>query len=79
MFEFRVGSSFEVVSDLFGDGLTLLNRRYVEDPETGTLLIRSAASGARWMAGRTRCGGMDRRSGSSSERCVARTSTGAAS
>lgn len=45
MFEFRAGGSRESVSRLFGQGLRLYSKAYVEDPETGTLLTRSGGLG----------------------------------
>ena len=45
MFEYRVGSSRKDVAALFGEGLTLLNKGYVEDPDTGTLLIHAGGIG----------------------------------
>jgi hypothetical protein len=45
VFEFRVGSSRKAVSTLFGPGIVTHEKCYVEDPDTGTLFIRSGGLG----------------------------------
>ncbi len=45
MFEYRVGGSYAEVSALFGEGIRLTTKTYVEDPETGTLLTQAAGLG----------------------------------
>lgn len=45
MFEFRVGGSYAEVSALFGQGISLAAKQYVEDPETGSLLTEAGGVG----------------------------------
>jgi hypothetical protein len=45
VFEFRVGSSRKVVAELFGPGIETFEKEYVEDPDTGTLFIRTGGRG----------------------------------
>ncbi|MBO0926122.1 hypothetical protein J1G44_16720 [Cellulomonas sp. zg-ZUI199] len=45
MFEFRVGESYAGLSALFGEGIRLASKFYVEDPETGSLLVRAGGVG----------------------------------
>jgi hypothetical protein len=45
VFEFRVGRSRQEVAALFGDGLRLVNKGYVEDPDTGSRLIHAGGIG----------------------------------
>lgn len=45
MFEYRVGQSIDEVAALFGEGIRLTSRRYVEDPDTGNLLAPAGGLG----------------------------------
>lgn len=45
MFEYRKGRTAGEVASLFGDGVTLADRTYVEDPETGSLLVPAGGNG----------------------------------
>lgn len=45
MFEFTVGTSRRAVCALFGDGLSLVEKAYVADPDSGTLLIHAGGVG----------------------------------
>ena len=45
MFEFKVGTSRQAVSALFGEGRSLFNKAYVEDPDNGTRLIHAGGIG----------------------------------
>ncbi|MBO0901917.1 hypothetical protein J1G43_18305 [Cellulomonas sp. zg-ZUI22] len=45
MFEFGVSESSAGLAALFGEGIRLVSRYYVEDPETGSLLVEAGGVG----------------------------------
>ncbi|MBO0901919.1 hypothetical protein J1G43_18315 [Cellulomonas sp. zg-ZUI22] len=45
VFEYRKGRTVGEVAALFGDGVTLADRTYVEDTETGSLLVPAGGDG----------------------------------
>lgn len=45
MFEFRVGSTRKEVAALFGEGVELVDKSYVEDPDTGNRLAPAGGIG----------------------------------
>ncbi|NTW42326.1 MAG: hypothetical protein HGA44_21040 [Cellulomonadaceae bacterium] len=51
MFEYRKGRTAQEVSALFGEGIELVDKSYVEDPDTGSILAPAGGYGPEQQGG----------------------------